>query len=69
MIKQHIKYKLYVEGKLEGEEGIYSQTYTLPKRPRSLDEIRKIAEDFVFIQRAKVEEVTNSVKIRLVELR
>ena len=65
-----VKYKLVVEGKIEGQgEEEFIHTYDCDKKPTSQEEAYKIAGDFVTIEKMFAEEVTTTVRKQIVPLR
>jgi hypothetical protein len=70
MIQQSTKYKIHVEGQIEGqgpEEFIHTYDYDNVIPPTE-EEAKKIAGDFLTIHKLVVEEVTTVVKKRIIKL-
>lgn len=69
MITQSIKYRIHVEGQPHGEEEECEHTYAYKGEfPPSIDEAKKIAEDFETIKHLKVKEVTTVIKTRVINV-
>jgi hypothetical protein len=62
------EYRIHVKGKIEGRPHEI-HTYKCSQRPESIEEARKIAEDFEEIEELVTEEVTTITKSRIIDLR
>lgn len=64
------QYKIHVTGRIPSEgPGIFIHTYTVSKRPTSMVEAHRIAEEFESVDRLIVEEVSTTTNSRVLPLK